>query len=249
MEKEISVSKKNGFTLAETLITTGIIGVIAAIMFNIITPSIKDSTATSRLKKTYSSLQQALLQAVAENGEVENWGISMEPGLGGEKILLKNIGKHLNTVKICENGSGCYPNRTYKNIDGSSYVNWNILPDRSAVILSDGTMIMFNTSSASKVSDFGQIYVDINGAKPPNQIGVDFFYFYIFKNSLIPSGAPAKFGNDFFVKNCMKNAGFACAAWVIYNENLDYQYCSDLSWEKKHRCKYSQKFFKHTAAL
>ena len=79
MEKEISVSKKNGFTLAETLITTGIIGVIAAIMFNIITPSIKDSTATSRLKKTYSSLQQALLQAVAENGEVENWGISMEP--------------------------------------------------------------------------------------------------------------------------------------------------------------------------
>ncbi len=247
MAKETSVFKHKGFTLAEVLITLGIIGIIAAIMYCFINPIIKDTTATTQLQKTYSVLQQALLKAVAENGEVKSWGISMESGGGGEKVLLNNLVKHLNTIKVCENGAGCYPNRTYKNLDGSSYVNWNILPDRSAVILTDGTMVMFNTSSASEVSDFGQIYVDINGAKPPNQVGVDFFYFYIFGNSLIPSGAPATFGNQFFIDHCIKDAGFACAAWVIYNGNLDYQYCSDLTWELKHSCKYSEKVLKRRA--
>ena len=249
MAKEISGSRKRGFSLAETLITLGLIGMLATMTYQVLSTSIKDKTTTARLKKTYSSLQQALLRAVEENGPLESWGISMEPGYGGEKVLLHNIAKHLNTVKVCENGTGCYPNRTYKNLDGSSYVNWNILYDRSAVILADGTMVMFNTSSAKNYSDFGQIYVDINGAKPPNQVGLDFFYFYIFKNTLIPSGAPARFGTKFFVEHCLKDSGFACAAWVVYNGNLDYLYCSDLSWEAKHQCKYREKLLRYLFGL
>ena len=243
--KEILNSKKLGFSLAEVLITIGIIGMIATLTMQIVVPDTKDKVTTAQLKKTYSTLQQALYRAVEENGPVESWGISMDPGYGGEKILLHNIAPFLNTIKICEHGNGCYPNRTYKNIDGTSYGNWNILSDRSALILADGTMVMFNTSSASAFSDFGQIYVDINGAKPPNQVGVDFFYFYIFNNTLIPSGAPARFGNQFFIENCINKAGFGCAAWVIYNSNLDYLYCPDLTWEEKHKCRYSEKVFKH----
>ena len=42
-----------------------------------------------------------------------------------------------------------------------------------------------------------------------------------------------------------KNAGFlsggpngaGCTAWVIYNENMDYLRCDDLSWDGKHECK------------
>lgn len=249
MAKETSDSSKKGFTLAEVLITIGIIGMVATMVYQVLSGNIKDKVTTARLKKTYSTLQQALLKAVAENGPVDSWGISMEPGLGGEKILLRNIGKHLSTTKVCENGVGCYPNRTYKNIDGSNYVNWNILSDRSAAILADGTMVMFNTSSASGYSDFGQVYVDINGAQPPNQVGVDFFYFYIFQNTLIPAGAPARFGTQFFIEHCLKDSGFACAAWVVYNGNLDYLYCTDLTWENKHRCKYSEKLLKYLFGL
>ncbi len=249
MGKEISDSKKRGFSLAETLITIGLIGMIATMTYQVLSVTVRDKTTTASLKKTYSTLQQALLSAVAENGPVDSWGISMEPGFGGEKVLLHNIAKHLNTVKICEEGKGCYPNRTYKNIDGSPYVNWNILSDRSAAILADGTMIMFNTSSAGNVSEFGQIYVDINGAKPPNQVGVDFFYFYIFNNTLIPSGAPARYGTEYFIKHCIQNAGFACAAWVVYNGNLDYLYCNDLTWEGKHQCKYTEKLLKYLFGL
>ncbi len=27
-----------------------------------------------------------------------------------------------------------------------------------------------------------------------------------------------------------------CAAWVIYNENLDYLHCNDLAWDGKTKC-------------
>ena len=30
--------------------------------------------------------------------------------------------------------------------------------------------------------------------------------------------------------------GYGCAAWVIYNKNMDYLHCNDLSWEGKHKC-------------
>ena len=31
--------------------------------------------------------------------------------------------------------------------------------------------------------------------------------------------------------------GRSCTAWVLYNENMDYLHCSDLSWDGKHSCK------------
>lgn len=31
--------------------------------------------------------------------------------------------------------------------------------------------------------------------------------------------------------------GYGCAAWVIYNENMDYLHCNDLSWDGKKKCK------------
>lgn len=38
--------------------------------------------------------------------------------------------------------------------------------------------------------------------------------------------------------NCNKsNSGAGCAAWVIYNENMDYLYCNNLSWDGKTTCK------------
>ncbi len=230
------MKKKQAFTLAEVLITLGIIGVIAAITIPAIVTSTKEQTAITQLKKTYSALQQAFILAQEKYGEIANWGISMEENGGGEQVLLNYFSPFMQHIKICKNGYGCFPNVTYKNIDGTNYVNWNILNDRSAMILNDGTMVMFNTSAAKDYSKYGQIYVDVNGSKPPNQVGIDFFYFYLFDNAIVPSGAPRYYGNEFFKEKCINKAGFACAAWVIYNENMDYLHCTDLGWNGRKRC-------------
>ena len=58
--------RKRGFTLAEVLITLGIIGVIAAITIPMLIEAyIKKTTALS-VKKAYTELNQVLKMAIAD---------------------------------------------------------------------------------------------------------------------------------------------------------------------------------------
>jgi hypothetical protein len=86
----------------------------------------------------------------------------------------------------------------------------------------------------------GSIFVDVNGAKPPNVLGKDLFSFYLTTKGIIPRGTAQQTGDYSFDNSC-KNAtqsgkGYSCAAWVIYNENMDYLHCNDLSWSGKLKC-------------
>ena len=64
------------FTLAEVLITLGIIGVVAAMtMPSLITNYQKKQTVT-QLKKAYTELSQVIKSAEQENGMIETWDVS-----------------------------------------------------------------------------------------------------------------------------------------------------------------------------
>ena len=66
------------------------------------------------------------------------------------------------------------------------------------------------------------------------------------KEGIVPEGAPE--ATHKFNKACNKNIAtpypdyssnnmYACTAWVIYNENLDYWHCDGLDWNGKTKCK------------
>lgn len=61
-------SKTNGFTIAETLITLGIIGIIVSMTLPAIINSSKNKELEVLLNKNYSLLQQALLRIYMEEG-------------------------------------------------------------------------------------------------------------------------------------------------------------------------------------
>ena len=61
------------FTLAEVLITLGIIGVVAAMTLPSVISSYKQKEAISRLKKFYSTMQQAIMLSEIDNAEVMYW--------------------------------------------------------------------------------------------------------------------------------------------------------------------------------
>ena len=62
-----------GFTLAEVLITLGIIGIVAAMTLPaVIADSRKEATA-AKVKKFYNTINNALQFAIAEYGDVELW--------------------------------------------------------------------------------------------------------------------------------------------------------------------------------
>lgn len=65
--------KIKGFTLAEVLITLGIIGVVAAMTIPTLITNYQKHQTETRLVKFYSMMNQTLRMSVAENGEPDGW--------------------------------------------------------------------------------------------------------------------------------------------------------------------------------
>lgn len=63
-----------GFTLAEVLITLGIIGIVAAMTLPVLIANHREKQKVTQLKKVYSVLQQAFLLAQSKHGESKYWG-------------------------------------------------------------------------------------------------------------------------------------------------------------------------------
>lgn len=230
--------KKAAFTLAEVLITLGIIGVVAAMTMPSLIQNYQEKATVTKLKKCYSLVSQAYVSILNDEGGSDTLQA------GDDLEMMEKFGKYLKYQKTCGRNKGCFPNVTYKSVTGNGYNKWeDDTTDRSRAILTDGTLIMFNKSAMWRNEGnylYAQIYVDINGFKGPNQLGRDFFYFYINPEKIVPAGAKAleeKNEDQKFTKNCIQQNGYACAAWVIYNENMDYLHCKDLSWDGKHSCK------------
>ena len=73
---------KDGFTLAEVLITLVIVGVIAAMTIPTLMNNTNKQEYVSRLKKTYSTMAQATNRIIAEEGKpkgsIGGWATSRD---------------------------------------------------------------------------------------------------------------------------------------------------------------------------
>lgn len=61
---------KFGFTLAEVLITLGIIGIVAAITIPGLITKYRRSVVETKLKKFYSTMNQAIRHSIADNEDI-----------------------------------------------------------------------------------------------------------------------------------------------------------------------------------
>ncbi len=64
---------KKGFTMAEVLITLGILGVVIAMTLPALIGKYQKIVATTQLKKIYNVIYNAYLMSVETNGESEGW--------------------------------------------------------------------------------------------------------------------------------------------------------------------------------
>lgn len=72
MKSKFNAGKK-AFTLAEVLITLGIIGIVAAMTMPSLIQNYKKKEYSARLKKFYSTMQQAIKLSEIENGPAAGW--------------------------------------------------------------------------------------------------------------------------------------------------------------------------------
>ena len=235
-----------GFTLAEVLITLGIIGVVAVLTIPQVVRDYKDKASVTHLKKAYSVMGQAWQMATLKYGEFQDWGLVA----GDEDILVDRIAPFFNAIKVCHiaNLGDCMPDTMYLSSVGTSYNNWVQAHEtwkRSALVLSNGVTIMMNIypNKSTQETTVMQFYVDLNGKDKPNKLGDDFFYFYVTdKGRIYPAGhiATLEDGVDkqaYFETACLNAKGCTCANWVIENDNRDYLKCKDLSYYGKRKCK------------
>ena len=74
----VGVKQKVAFTLAEVLITLGIIGVVAALTLPSLIQKQHEKETVAKVKKAYSILSQAYLSANTEFGSFDQWGITTD---------------------------------------------------------------------------------------------------------------------------------------------------------------------------
>lgn len=237
---------KNAFTLAEVLITLGIIGIIAAITMPALVAEHRTKETVAKLKKFYSTIQQAQLMTIKNEGYAADWGIANSLSSGeNSQIYYNNFKKYLNIQKDCGISTNCLPPRLiYKYRNGTASGDFGTTYNFAKAVLADGSIFWidinhgdcdYNDGTTKNIC--GYIMFDINGYKKPNKMGDDLFYFIVLQDKIIPEGSGdyTPDSSDSFESGCYRYGG-SCTAWVIYNENMDYKHCTDLSWNGKTKC-------------
>ena len=225
------LSKKSNvaFTLAEVLITLGIVGVVVAMTMPVLVGKYTTKVRVTALKKSYSVLSQALLNAVADYGEPANWSFSdyvYEDEKGDTQsrhyLDLDIITEYMSFAQDCgHEANGCFGQK-YKMLNWAKERDFERLPYYRKIVTSDGTAIAMH-GYGNAPAGRGEIWVDVNGKKAPNVVGKDMFLFYVKNANIYPYGAQETGSFEQQTKNCnRKSSGYSCALWVLTNENQDY---------------------------
>ena len=249
-----SLPKNPAFTMAEVLITLGIIGIIAAMTLPALIQRKQEKVTVNQLKKSYSLLQQVYQRMVYEiASEPKDWGMTGMYDASSHIIMANKFAPYF---KILHNCIGKDYEFTRKHcVDVPVYATEDSF---ASVRLIDGTTLIFRhwtgqcnfkwgtTKPLENVC--GEIIVDVNGTKSPNMSGQDMFAFYLTNYGIIPAGMQGETSQP-FKKHCNLSSGpwgtdlggnfkngFGCTAWVVFNENMDYLRCKDLDWGGKTKC-------------
>ena len=209
-------ARKAAFTLAEVLITLGIIGVVAAMTLPTLILSQQEKEKVVRLKKAYSVLNSAIQRAITEDGPISSWsGISRSQSTTDDmtddekddaaelrksnwSAFMSHIKPYLSFLKFCNDASDatCAPGFPRYSLDGTSYTAIQDL-----AILSDGTGIStiwildptcnYNAGNSKPLQKVcGQMFVDLKADKTDRKvIGDNVFLFWITEYGLYPQGS------------------------------------------------------------
>ena len=251
-------SKKSAFTLAEVLITLGIIGVVAAMTIPTLVANYQEKQTVSKLIKAYAAITNAYTMAKAENGDLNTWGFAGSAGFVPDEdgnntyndAAFKNAGTFWNMLRPYLKSSKLILGNGDDQGEIAGYEAYMLNGTKSGgkqvalLDVADGTTYTggwINNPNCRNKTVCGDIAIDINGWKtPPNTFGKDKFFFSIYRDAIIPMGL-ADATERTFEDACDRDGntsgnGYGCTAWVIYNKNMDYLHCDDLSWDGKHKC-------------
>lgn len=222
----MNLKKFTAFTLAETLIVMGIIGVVAALTIPSLTNSTNNKDIVAKVRKAHSSFEDAFGRMIAQYGEMTDWN-SVSETMIGDRLMHQ-----MKTTKECRATSvtSCFTGKTIQSTAAEADPGF-------AFIMADGTSVGIKVDktdcSTSAVSTAGiglnlknicgGLTIDVDGYnKGKNAWGIDKFAFYITQTGIYPVGSEVETTKT-FANSCNNAGGIGCTAWVVYNGNMDYR--------------------------
>ena len=197
--------KKLAFTLAEVLITLGIIGVVAAMTMPTLITNYQKRATVAKLKRAYSVIKQAYLTSYDQVGDLE----SNEIRALGKESYFKTYWAPYIQATYCNSLSEC----GYASASDDS--PWSDTPGSTMSSVTSRSIVFYtNDGFLYEISFAGKnvyVNVDLNGPKGPNQYGRDVFIFDIVSdakgNDLYPSG----YNDSDFSRSCSRLHRVSCA--------------------------------------
>ena len=244
-------TRRVGFTLAEVLITLGIIGIVSALTIPNLINKFEEKRTVTLLKETYSMLSQAMIYVVNEHGPAATWRNATSAS-GLENIredsarMMELFKPYIKILKTCDESQTDRDKCWGK--DGEIYDSSGNLattighPQTQSFILNNGSKVtlwmqyndmIYNNCVITAEAPCGNFFIKTDN-KDKNVLGKNVFKFAVYSNIILPEGnRKARYKS--FANNCYQN-GAGCTAWVIENGNMDYLHCDDLSWNGKRKC-------------
>lgn len=182
-----------GFTLAEVLITLGIIGIIATTMIPSVINEINKQQFKSGCQNTMATLNGAVTQLASDNGGLILTNLPTHPN----NFLSNNyLGKYLKFAKYCPSESAygsCWhdeANGVLKTLNGYNYFwhNWE------GAILENGTLlhidfdVWWEPTPGDPSPIIYEMVFDVNGFKGPNRVGKDVFFATVLNDGRVMPG-------------------------------------------------------------
>lgn len=192
------MKKRDGFTLAEVLVTIGILGVVAALTIPVLMGDFNKQTWTGGLKTSVNTITNGFDQMMAMEGvsnleDTTLWNqVISRTVIASDNAVRRELGKYFSITKMESNPTtGIYPVYT---IQG----NGTLIIDQAPVFTLSNNMKLYarlynaTTNKKSRaecleIKDNGgnlcnklaDIYIDVNGEKAPNTLGKDIYSFYL----------------------------------------------------------------------
>jgi prepilin-type N-terminal cleavage/methylation domain-containing protein len=175
VKKSKTLRQKAAFTLAEVLITIGIIGIVAAITLPALHKKITKTVLKNQIKKTMSLVAQNYRKTVDDLGEPMCSNSDAKPSsncLDFNNTFINNF----KIARIC-NGNGlqdkCVPEYEGLNLSDCAYFKDSYVYNTDTIYVTlDGLIFIPYKSSIRSLW-----LVDVNGMKGPNKAGWDLFEF------------------------------------------------------------------------
>ena len=190
---------KSGFTLAEVLVTLGIIGVVSAMTIPTLMQNHQKKVYITELHKVYNELNQVLLKYQTDKNAIN----LTEAGVRSDAAMGTFIRNQFKVVKDCTGDPTDCLADSYTNMNGGAVRSYS---DTTApcFVLASGAAICakYQVSERELVNDsgvvvgisldyianlMGDLIIDINGKQGPNVVGRDLFVAGIYSDGSVKS--------------------------------------------------------------